>query len=317
MKRSRSILICLACALTLGAAARADNSSTPAGPTGMDAQQQNALRQKTVMANKLMLLQKLREHNRPAHVTSFSGGSSMMPMPAAASPAQPAHSVPADNTLSGNPYGSIVTRNVFGLNPPPPPDVTPPGPPPPKITLTGITTIFGPKEALYKVAGVPRPGAPPKDESYMLAEGESQDDVTVKRIDVDKGIVTFINHEVVQDVPLVAGVASGGGSIGGGNSGGFQPPRFGGFRGGPAGFNNNPQNFRPRFGQPGGYGGNQTPLTGEDQQALIAAQRAQMEQAGNPIANLMPPTKFDDQARQELGGSPGGGNPGTPPAPVP
>src|SRR5215469_4350166 len=88
----------------------------------------------------------------------------------------------ADDALPpGNPYGSIVKRNVFGLNPPPPPNAVQPdnGPPPPKITLNGIMTIFGNPEALFKVAGVRRGDKPPQDESYIFTEGESQDDVEV------------------------------------------------------------------------------------------------------------------------------------------
>ena len=338
MKRSRSILICLAGTLALAAAARAGNPSAPQapGPGGLPPYD---LRQKTVMMNKMMLLKKLHARNPSVNVPS-SGAVTPMAPPAA--PAQPNHapakSVPADNGQSGNPYGSIVTRNVFALNPPPPPSEPPPSEPPPKITLTGITTIFGPKEALFKVAGVPRPGVPPKDESYILTEGESQDDVQVRNIDVDKGIVTFINHEVVQDIPLAAGVASGGAAPGGGNGGGFQPPRFGGPGGGPPGFNNNFQNFRQRFQQQryggatpsgatpySGFNGYTPPnqagmsqLSGDDQQALIAAERAAASQPGSTIPPfLYPPTKYDKQVSDELNGGGGGSGGGNGPPPVP
>ncbi len=150
-----------------------------------------------------------------------------------------------DSLPPGNPYGSIVKRNVFGLNPVPvvDPNVAPPGPPPPKITLTGITTIFGPAEALFKVAGVKREGKPPQDESYIFTEGESQDDVEVTAIDTVKKIVTFNNNGVVQEIPLTAGIASGGGSAP--SQPGFASPRpFG------------RQFGRPGFGGPDGGPGN-------------------------------------------------------------
>ena len=150
-----------------------------------------------------------------------------------------------DSLPPGNPYGSIVKRNVFGLNPVPvvDPNAAPPGPPPPKITLTGITTIFGPAEALFKVAGVKREGKPPQDESYIFTEGESQDDVEVTAIDTVKKVVTFNNNGVVQEIPLTAGVASGGGSAPSQPS--FTSPRLSGDSSG-----------RPGFGGPGGSPGN-------------------------------------------------------------
>src|SRR6185312_2468136 len=69
-----------------------------------------------------------------------------------------------------NPYTPIVTRNIFGLVPIPvgPPPETAPATPPPKITPNGIMTIFGKLQALFKVAGVTKPGQPPKEESYVL-----------------------------------------------------------------------------------------------------------------------------------------------------
>ena len=222
-----------------------------------------------------------------------------------------AASVPAKSDLtSDNPYQSIVTRNVFGLNPIPPADPVQPqlGPPPPKITLTGITTIFGPAEALFKVAGVVRSGGPPKDEYYTFTEGEEQDEVQVTKIDTQKNIVSFVNHGVTQEIPLTDGVASTGQAPAPTFPG--QMHRFGRF-GGPA--------------TPGGNAGSPPPFTGyrnaallqklsgDDQQALIAAQHAQWQQDGNPAANLFPPTKFDNDAG--IGAPDGGGGPGGPPGP--
>ena len=215
----------------------------------------------------------------------------------------------ADNSLPpGNPYSSIVKRNVFGLNPLPPPGQidTPQGPPPPKITLTGITTIFGPAEALFKVAGVKREGKPPPDESYIFTEGESQDDVEVTAIDTVKNLVTFNNHGTVQQIPLAAGVASGGGSAP--SQPGFASPRPFGRPFGRPGFGG-PGNLPGGFQRPAGNNqnnnsANQPMLTGDDQAALISAQRAQAEQQGNSMSSIFPPSPYDDAARQDASGQP-------------
>ncbi len=214
----------------------------------------------------------------------------------------------ADGSVSpGNPYASIVKRNVFALNPipPPAPSDANPGPPPPKITLTGITTIFGPPEALFRVAGVKRQGQPPKDESYIFTEGEMQDDVEVTAIDTNAYKVTFNNHGVVQEIPLVDGTASTGPAptptFPGQN---FPMRRFGRF---PANDNGGARVFNHSYENPA-----MANLSPDDRQALIAAQHAQMQAQGNPMANLFPPTKFDQQAQQEAGVTPPGA---TPPAP--
>ena len=247
-------------------------------------------------------------------------------------------SVPAKSgPASDNPYQSIVTRNVFGLNPIPPsvPEIQQPGPPPPKITLTGITTIFGPAEALFKVAGVVRSGGPPKDEYYTFTEGEEEDEVSVTKIDIKGNIVTFMNHGVEQAIPLSAGVASSGsappapswpGQNGGLRRfkrgffpGGFQPPQpnqppqpygnpYGNGNNSSAQNGNNPSgmfnnNYATSGSTPQNLGANISPavsqLSDEDQQALIAAQHAQMTQQGDPMAPAMPPTAFDQQAADE------------------
>jgi hypothetical protein len=109
------------------------------------------------------------------------------------------------------PYAPIIARNVFRLNSPlPASSYQPDGALPPKITLTGITTICGPAEALYQVAGGSRDGKRWQDESYILKEGQEQDEVAVVTIEVNEGTVTFINHGVRQDITL-ANARSGGG----------------------------------------------------------------------------------------------------------
>ena len=97
--------------------------------------------------------------------------------------------IPGPAEREGTPYQSIVERNVFGLKPPPPPpdpnDL--PKTPPPKITLTGITTIFGNKRALLKVPPQPgKAGDPGKaEQSSILKEGERDGELEVVHIDVD------------------------------------------------------------------------------------------------------------------------------------
>jgi hypothetical protein len=296
----------------------------------------------------MQLMKKL--HHRHAVPPAFAVPAPDMPQPdnaqpnaAPASNTQPPVAAPAD---PNNPYGSIVSRNVFGLNPLPPPGSQDQdqGPPPPKITLTGITTIFGPAEALFNVAGVVRNGQPPHDESYIFTEGEEEDDVQVETIDTKKNVVTFKNHGAEQVIALIEGTASSGSAPSAPSWPGqnFRPRRFGrNFGGGPG---NVPHPFQPQSynngpsdngngdstanNQPGGfnnYNNNSSAnvhnystvspaiaaLSPDDQAALIAAQHAQMEQNGDPTAIIMPPTPYDEPARQEAAGD-NGGNSGQP-----
>lgn len=337
MKRSGRILLCLACGMALSAVAQAANGPTPASPKpdAADAAHPSDAAQKKLEFQKRIEELKKRIHAKnPGINISMPGG----PAPGAGTSAPalnaapPVHA-PADNNMQGNPYASIVTRNVFGLNPPPPPMTdTPQGAPPPKITVTGITTIFGPREALYKVSGVPQgAGKPAKDESYILKEGEGQDDIVVQRIDMAKGMVTFNNHGVVQDIPLVAGVASGGAAAPSGGGGGFQAPRAAGLGGRPniPNFNNLPANVRERLQQRFGNGAfnqnqngnnfspmgqynnnnnnnganpNTTGLSSQDNEALIAAQKAQLQAQGKPEWQIFPETPSFQQAQKEAGG---------------
>ena len=102
---------------------------------------------------------------------------------------------------SGSPYQGIVTRNVFALQPPPkqgPPE--PPKPKPSKITLTGIMTIFGKNQALMKAPPLPpaKPGDQPKEQSYILAEGQRDGEIEVVHIDAERGTVKIINAGTVE-----------------------------------------------------------------------------------------------------------------------
>jgi hypothetical protein len=106
-----------------------------------------------------------------------------------------------DAVLPGNPYAPVVARNIFGLNPPPPVDLNQPDPPV-KITPNGIMSIFGHLQVLFKVSNPPTPGKPAGDTSYILSEGQRQDDVEVTHINEKSGVVTFNNHGIVQELPL-------------------------------------------------------------------------------------------------------------------
>lgn len=346
MKRVGRLLICIASGVALSVTARGDvTPPTTATPNFNGAYHNTMLRQNTNVINRLMMMKKKHHMNLPDGFPQLSRPAPPgFPQARAPLPGRAATTVAHPNTatatapdaaagaLSGNPYESIVTRNVFGLNPipiSPPGPAIPPGPPPPKITLTGITTIFGPKEALFKVAGVVRGNGRPQDEYYTFTEGEEQDDVEVTKIDTNKMIVSFINHDVPQDIPLADGVASSGSAPSApswpGQPGGRKFPRFRGYPGSNPGFqpqsynstygggNNSSQNgYNNVFngnGQQSNYhdlGANISPtvsgLSADDQAALIAAAHAQAVQNNDPTAPMFPPTPFDQEAQKEAGG---------------
>ena len=235
----------------------------------------------------------------------------------------------------------MVERNIFGLNPPPLVDPNAAVVEPPvKIIPNGIMTIFGQLQVLFKVAGKP----PAKDANYILMEGQSQDEIEVVKIDEKAGIVSFNNHGIPQDLPLVVTqpTAPPSAPTGGGNAG-FPAMRPGGGTpaGGPAG--NNP--FMNRVGNRGGessvkpYGGmnpggggnggavpsrggisspdTQNALSPEANMILTAAEHARLQQAGDPMAALFPPTPIDAETGV-VGPTPvGGGTPNPTPNPTP
>ena len=224
----------------------------------------------------------------------------------------------------GSPYAPIVERNMFGLVPIPtnnPAADLPPPTPPPKITPNGIMTLFGKLQVLFKVAGVPKAGQPAKDESYVLGVGERQEEIEVQKIDEPSATITFNNHGTVQELSLVAGIASGGGAsapagmpaglglpvptpsvmpggggipaaIGGGN-------RFGRPRTLPGG---NPSAALPSFGgnaSGAGAAGTQAAISPEAQVIMMEAQRAKWLSEGNSAAAIIPPTPLTSQVTGE------------------
>ncbi|HOX57719.1 MAG TPA: hypothetical protein P5205_13625 [Candidatus Paceibacterota bacterium] len=102
----------------------------------------------------------------------------------------------------GNPYLSIVERNVFALKPPaPPPDPEANKPPPSKILLQGITTFGGVKRVLFKMAPPAKPGEKPAgDQSYVLAEGQRDGDIEILEINPDARTVKVNNSGTITDL---------------------------------------------------------------------------------------------------------------------
>jgi hypothetical protein len=248
--------------------------------------------------------------------------------------------------LADNPYGGIAARNVFNLVPIPtnPPADTKPPDPPSKITPDGIMSLFGQVQVLFQVAEPPKAGQSPQNQSYTMSEGDREDGIAVLKIDQIARTITFDNHGVVQNIPLVAATAgSGGGGGGPGPGSGF---------GGPGGMH---PGFHGRFGPGGGgqFGGTYAPpppsasapssstpsssalgnnsdtsqasptsyegaqaklnsilsdpdhLTPEAQVIMMEANRQQAESAGDGTAALFPPTELTPQAQD--GGTPAPG----------
>jgi hypothetical protein len=219
-----------------------------------------------------------------------------------------------------NPYATIVTRNIFGLNPIPAVDPNDAPAPPVKITPNGIMTIFGHLQVLFKTAG-----GPGKEQSYILTEGQRQDDIEVVKINEKAGIVTFNNHGLIQELPLVStpaastpmpafaagagGYVNPNGNTGGGNDFGARNGRFGSSSG-RRGLGNGGNNSGAGNGNSSGIGGDNSDadnglnlrniptrtyqpeastMTPEQQALIIEAQRAQYQADGNPILKILPP----------------------------
>jgi hypothetical protein len=224
-----------------------------------------------------------------------------------------------DVVLPNNPYAPIVVRNVFGLNPPQPVDTNATQADLPKITPNGIMSIFGQLQVLFKVAGTAKPGQPAKDESYILSEGQRQDEIEVIQIDEKASLVTFNNHGTVQELPLAKAnpppvstpMPAQGGPVPAQNFRGPNgennsriPSRLGG---GPAGGPGAARNRGRGDGSPlttvptrAGYSGQQqqpqNTITPEVQMIMIAAQHAKAQQEGDPVAALFPTTPIDPDA---------------------
>ena len=143
-------------------------------------------------------------------------------------------------------------------------------------------TIFGTKQALFYVDVPPHPPQPATQKSYILSEGQSEDDIEVTRIDEKTGVITFNNHGVVQEIPLVKAPP-------------ITTPT-------PVVMRSTPD-MRPAFGRDFNTGrgeqpsmNNVTKLTPEERMVIIAAEKAKAKQEGNPIWKIFPPTDLDEAA---------------------
>jgi hypothetical protein len=124
---------------------------------------------------------------------------------------------------------------------------------------------LGQLQALFKVASPGKGNQPAKEQSYMLCEGERQDDIEVTKIDEATATITFDNHGTIQEIPLVAAKDSGpagGPGMGGPTRNPFAPA-------GPNGF--------PMGRRPGGFAGVGAP-------GNIPAPMPRNTPAGNPNA---------------------------------
>jgi translation initiation factor IF-2 len=246
--------------------------------------------------------------------TAWSQEPDAPPMDGAPPAALPA---PAPNPAADTPYAGIVARNMFGLVPIPPPVPVdqPQVDPPSKITVTGIMSIFGRDQAIFTTAGdKPKGGQPPKEGSYVLAEGERQDDIEVVKINREVGLVSFKNHGIPQEIPLLAAKDAGGPPGGGGGPGkggggpgrSLAPSRGGGPGlaqsgtrqiGAGGGLNPAASALANNAGGAGGIGNqsrSQNPgeqMTVDQQELLIEAQRKVFQDQGDGTANILPPTR--------------------------
>ncbi|MGH7866584.1 MAG: hypothetical protein ACREP9_02875 [Candidatus Dormibacteraceae bacterium] len=115
----------------------------------------------------------------------------------------------SETAFAAGPYAMIYERNAFGLRPPKPLTVIPPAGPAPKVHLTGITTILQDKRALFKVEFPAKPREKPKQESYILTEGQKAGPIEVLEINVKKaqvkvnnsGTVTTLTFEKIGPAP--------------------------------------------------------------------------------------------------------------------
>jgi hypothetical protein len=236
-------------------------------------------------------------------------------------------SLRADDAPTDNPYAPIIARNIFGLNPPAP-AVVPAPVVEPSVTITpnGIMNVFGRLQALFKAAAPAIAGKPPSENSYMLAEGQGQDGIEVTHINEKKGTITFNNHGVVQEKPLVAATATStpAQATGGNGQLGQIPPPVNGLPGGS--FNNFGGTIPGGNIRPGNRGGgnptgvnsglNQSPnlggvptristynaasqippgVTPETQPIIIEVNRMAAKQQGDPVERLYPITELTEQ----------------------
>jgi hypothetical protein len=104
----------------------------------------------------------------------------------------------ASGSTPANPYQKIGEHNLFGLQPPTP-VAQAIATLPPQIVLNGLTTVFGDKRALFKT--LPTADSP-KEQSYILAEGQRAGEIEVLSVDMKAAAATINNHGIVQLITI-------------------------------------------------------------------------------------------------------------------
>jgi hypothetical protein len=188
-----------------------------------------------------------------------------------------------DVLSSNNPYARIVRRNVFGLKPPQPAQTPLEITPNDTIKPTGIMSIFGPLQVLFKVTGSVKAGQTLKEASYILSEGEQQDGIEVVHIDDAASLVTFNNHGVVQTIPLPNAPTTNSPRLAITTSSIYKPNMVGAVGTG---------RIPPYFGGDDDNSGqtSQIPRTKEQQILMIESLRQYYKSQNDPRANSLPPT---------------------------
>jgi len=167
---------------------------------------------------------------------------------------------------SPEPYFRIVIRNAFGLQPlkPKSAEVQPAVLPRREVSLIGITTILDRKRAVVAVADAERHGS---KEYLMLAEGQMQDGIEVKKIDENEEATQIVNGDqtktlkLAREYPAIP----------------VQPPVI-------------------EMPPVKAVSNKQPPLTSEQAALLIEVQRMKYKQDGDPTANILPPTDLTDES---------------------
>lgn len=174
--------------------------------------------------------------------------------------------------LSANPFQNITLANVFRLQPPPAEPAPPvkPNPPLPPIALTGIRDGYGKMQALIQVVLPAVPPNPAKTTYLTLAQGERDGEIQVLKIDVKAGTVEVKLFGTVTNLCLNSNAPTAPAPV---------PLR-------------NP-NLAAPLPDPTASQPISQPISqlNRDEYALvIEAERERLRQAGEPTANLMPPT---------------------------
>lgn len=104
---------------------------------------------------------------------------------------------------AATPYAAIARRNVFGLKPaalnanvPPPPAAAV------TVKLLGISTILDRRQVMLKVKTAARPPEPAKEQSYLLSQGQREDEIEVLEINAAAGTVKLKNQEEILSLSM-------------------------------------------------------------------------------------------------------------------